>query len=319
MKKIEDAFGRSFTTLRISLTSRCNLGCIYCTTGTVTENLTANIDEEPFTADNLNATVSQLHHILHLKTIRLTGGEPLLHAGIQSIIAHAKSLGIEDIRMTTNAYLLERNAARLAAAGLKSVNVSLDAVTHEKFFLMTRRSNLDAVFKGIDAALDAGINVKINSVIMKGLNHDQVLPLLSFGRRKKIAVRFLEVMAMGHLYEKAAQHLYLEQEILDQAATAYKFQPVPRTPGATANYWQMPDGYQFGIIANESHPFCSDCNRLRLDSHGNIYGCLSSNHPVHVAGITNDAELEEKLFEALADKQSVRFTGSKLSMIDIGG
>jgi GTP 3',8-cyclase len=319
MKKIEDAFGRSFKTLRISLTSKCNLGCIYCTTGTAEENLQEGVHEASLNTDDLNAIVTRLHDVLQLQTIRLTGGEPLLYRGLEKIVEHARSLGIADIRMTTNAYLLERKARMLADAGLRSINVSLDAVTHEHFFLMTRRSNLDAVFKGIDAALEAGINVKINSVIMRGINQNQVLPLLKYGIQKRIPIRFLEVMAMGHLYHKAAELLYLEKEILEQVQTEFSITPLPREASATANYWQMHDGYRFGIIANESHPFCSDCNRLRLDSHGNLYGCLSSNHPVPIVGVTDPVALEQKLQMALADKQAVRFTGSNLSMIDIGG
>jgi cyclic pyranopterin phosphate synthase len=184
---------------------------------------------------------------------------------------------------------------------------------------MSKRSNVQRIINGIDAAIEAGLRVKINSVIMKGINHKQILPLLEFAFKRSIPIRFLEVMAMGHLYQHSEKYLFTQQEILEVIAEKYTFQSIKRHPSSTANYWQIKQGNVFGIIANESQPFCHDCNRLRLDSSGNIYGCLSNNNPISLANIEDVDALHQKLMQALLQKQPVKFTGSALSMLHIGG
>jgi cyclic pyranopterin phosphate synthase len=317
MIELNDKYGRGFKTLRVSLLSTCNLGCIYCTMGTEDE---IAYDHRPQTpAVDLIKRIAALHSQLDLKTIRLTGGEPLLYRELETVINGINALGIEDIRMTSNAFLLERNALKLKQAGLRSVNVSLDAMDGDSFFRMTRRKQLQRTLKGIEAAIDAGLEVKINSVIMFGQNHDQILPLLDYAIAHNIPVRFLEVMAMGHLYGNAEQYLFTQQDILDTIATKYNFIRLPRKPSSTANYWQTEQGGIFGIIGNESEPFCQDCNRLRLDAEGNIYGCLSNNNPIALSGNESGEELTDKLQQAMQQKQSLHFVGSELSMMHIGG
>src|SRR5690606_19238975 len=163
-----------------------------------------------------------------------------------------------------------------------SINVSLDAIDPEVYHLMSRRHDLSRTLRGIEAAQRLGIEVKINSVVMKGLNDCQILPLLEYAFERKIRIRFLEIMAMGHLHDTADQHFFSQEEILSRIDTHYPAFPLPRKPSSTSNYWQTRDGNIFGIVANESEPFCSDCNRLRLDAYGNIYGCLSSNNPISI-------------------------------------
>ncbi len=202
---------------------------------------------------------------------------------------------------------------------MRSINVSLDAIGEETFFLMSRRNSVQRVLDGIDAALAAGLEVKLNAVIMKGMNDSQILPLLEFAFSRKIRIRFLEVMAMGHLHDHSKKYLFTQDEILQAIARRYRFAPLDRIQSSTANYWQTDGGPIFGIIANETVPFCHDCNRLRLDSRGNIYGCLSSNHPIVLDKTDDQDALREKLGNALAQKQALRFTGSDLSMLEIGG
>ncbi|MNL29746.1 Cyclic pyranopterin monophosphate synthase [compost metagenome] len=187
------------------------------------------------------------------------------------------------------------------------------------FFMMGRRHGLEQTLKGIDAALNAGIAVKINSVVMKGINDSQVIPLLKYAAEKQIIIRFLEIMAMGHLHGKADEYFFSAHELLNLIGKHYTFSPVQRKQAATANYWQTEEGNIFGIIANESKPFCTDCDRLRLDVYGNIYGCLSSDHPISIKNISDNNQLDTRLKEALAQKQPEKFTGSKLSMLYIGG
>jgi cyclic pyranopterin phosphate synthase len=173
--------------------------------------------------------------------------------------------------------------------------------------------------RGIDAALDAGLAVKLNTVVMKGMNDGQVLPLLEFAFARGITIRFLEVMAMGHLYHDSDRYLLTQQEILRLIGERYGLTALEREPSATARYWVTERGQRVGIIANESEPFCRDCDRLRLDSSGHIYGCLSNNHPISLGIGESEAEWDGKLRAALAQKQALRFTGSELSMLQIGG
>jgi cyclic pyranopterin phosphate synthase len=278
-----------------------------------------NLHQHPAPAAILLQQIQQLHRVLDLDTIRLTGGEPLLYHELTELIKGIKESGIEKIKLTTNAFLLDRLAVPMKAAGLQSINVSLDAVDETMFFLMSKRNHVQKVLSGIDAAIDAGLQVKINAVIMKGMNENQIIPLLDFAFERNIPIRFLEIMAMGHLHDTAEKYLFTQEEILDAISKKYSFKKTVRSVASTANYWQTTTGHTFGIIANESEPFCQDCNRLRLDSNGNIYGCLSSNHPIALNSNDEEGALISKLQQAMDQKQQLKFTGSELSMLHIGG
>jgi Molybdenum cofactor biosynthesis enzyme len=319
MAALRDHLGRTFKTLRISLINTCNLACTYCTYGNdeSKENYTQHKSNVISVHEMLNL-IKRLHARLELTTIRFTGGEPLLYKDLTTLIARTSELGIDNLNLTTNGLLLQKIAPALKAAGLRSVNVSLDAIDPLTFFKMSRRHGLEQTLSGIEAAINEGIEVKLNAVIMKGMNDSQVIPLLKFAFSKNIKIRFLEIMSMGHLHGKIDEYFFSQKEILSLINRHYSFSPVSRSDSATANYWKTEEGHHFGIIANESHPFCADCNRLRLDAYGNIYGCLSNNNPVSITH-TNTAGFDFKLREALAQKQSIKFTGSKLSMLHIGG
>jgi cyclic pyranopterin phosphate synthase len=320
MPVIRDQYGRSFKTLRISLLNHCNLGCLYCVAGDdMVKTANAEGKDNVLAISDLLAIIARLHELLGLSTIRLTGGEPLLYHGLPELIRGIHELGIPAIKLTTNGFLLARLAEPLKAAGMASVNVSLDAVDEAVFYRMSRRHAVSRVIGGIDAALKAGLDVKINSVIMRDINDGQILPLLDLAFSRHCRIRFLEVMAMGHLHDQAEKYLVSQEEILSVIARRYSFSPIGRMAGATARYWQTDEGHQFGVIANESEPFCSDCDRLRLDSSGRIYGCLSSNHPIMLNEQEDETIWAGKLQQALQQKQAVRFTGSDLSMLEIGG
>jgi cyclic pyranopterin phosphate synthase len=315
MNTVVDAYGRSFKTLRVSLLNKCNFNCTYCTEGEgQIKKTTAGI-----TTKDLLQRIAHLHQHLQLETVRLTGGEPTLYHQLVEVIAGIKAIGIKNISITTNGFLLEKLATPMKAAGLQNINVSLDAMDEDLFFAMSKRNNVQRIIDGILAAQKVGLQVKINAVIMKGINESQILPLVNFAFVNNITIRFLEVMAMGHLHHQAQQYFYSQEALLQTIASKYSFIKLDRNNAATANYWRTNTGHTFGIIANESAPFCSDCNRLRLDSNGHIFGCLSSNHPIKINDWNNPKEVTEKLQEALLQKQSVKFTGSSLSMLQIGG
>ena len=279
-----------------------------------------NFDHRPQkSALFFSGIISRLHETLDLETIRLTGGEPLLYRELPELIRNLKLIGIPKISMTSNGYLLARQAAALKAAGLQAINISLDAVNEASFYKMAKRRHLHRVLNGIETALNAGIEVKLNAVIMKGMNEEEIIPLVDYAFSKNIPVRFLEVMSMGHLHHESDKYLFSQQQLLETIATKYNFKRLPRKTSATANYWQTSAGNTFGIIANNSEPFCSDCSRLRLDADGNMYGCLSANHPIALDPADNDFVLQEKLQLAMSQKQLHHFIGSELSMLQIGG
>ncbi len=319
MEVIKDKYGRGFRTLRVSLLQQCNLGCVYCVAGEEDGKQASAGKEGLLEASDLLAIIRRLHGQLQLENIRLTGGEPLLYPGLAGLISGIRAAGIPAIRLTTNGFLLGRQAVQLKAAGLEALNVSLDAVDEDVFFRISRRHSAKRVIEGIDAAVQAGLNVKLNAVVMKGVNDSQIMPLLDFAFSRGLRIRFLEVMAMGHLHNQAGQYLVSQEEILETIGRHHRLEPLPRALSATARYWKTEAGHVFGIIANESEPFCRDCDRLRLDSSGNIYGCLSSNQPIRLSLQEAEEEWNGKLERALLQKQALRFTGSELSMLRIGG
>jgi len=324
MIKLEDNLGRRFEKLRISLLNDCNFSCVYCVSedfGNISvKSIQKPSADQPLAPDEFTKLIGAVHRLTDLKSIRLTGGEPLLYGNLFPLINHIQKIGITDIRLTTNAYYLKEKASRLFDAGVKSVNISVDAIDQEIFNQISRHPNTSRVFSGIEAAVKAGMNVKLNAVIMRGKNDSQIIPLLDYATDLGVKIRFLELMKMGHLYHSENDLFYPEKEILSVIQEKYAIQRIQRENAETANYWRTSGGGTFGIIANESSPFCHDCNRLRMDSNGIFYGCLSNAHGEKLSTyIHDDVLLTEKLRGLLRLKQPVKFHGSELSMRNIGG
>lgn len=324
MLKIEDKLGRRFEKLRISLLNSCNFSCIYCVDNEFDENTKLQLDQnsadKPITVEEFTQLIHAVHRLTGLKSVRLTGGEPLLYSNLYPLIGNIKNLGINDIRLTTNAFFLKENAEKLAEAGVNSINISVDAFDNKTFGKIIRRSDTSRVFQGIDAAVNAGLNVKLNAVIMRGKNDSQIIPLLDYATELGIKIRYLELMKMGHLYHSENGLFFPEKEILSTIQEKYEIEKIKREHASTAHYWRTSKGGIFGIIANESTPFCHDCNRLRLDSNGYFFGCLSNAHGEKLMPyINNDELLTRKLQGLLLLKQPVKFHGSELSMRNIGG
>jgi len=324
MTKIEDKLGRRFEKLRISLLNTCNFSCVYC----VNEELPGlngipvveDKKEEQLDVSEFISQIEAVHRLNPLKSIRLTGGEPLLYRNLIPLIQEIQKLGIEDIRLTTNAYYLKQKAQKLFDAGLRSVNISVDAIEPEVFNEIARFGNTSRVFEGIETAVKTGLKVKLNTVVMRGRNESQINPLLDYASQLGIQIRYLELMKMGHLYHSNNGSFFSEKEILETIQKKYTIEPLPRKQAETAHYWSASNGGTFGIIANESTPFCHDCNRLRMDSKGYFYGCLSNSHGEKLSPfLSNKEKMTEKLQYLLSQKQPVKFHGSELSMRNIGG
>ncbi len=310
---------RQFKKLRISLTDTCNLACTYC----VPENLGLETHYKPdkqLSTKEYLAIIKGLHKACNLSKVRLTGGEPLLYLDIENLIKGIRQIGIEQVGITSNGTFLKKLASNLKTAGLNSINVSLDAIDKEIFFKLTRKPELQKTLDGIDAALRENLELKLNAVILKDLNEKQIIPLIEYGIQKGVPVRFLELMKMGYLHHNFNQYFVSQRQILNIIKEKYKIEPVHREEGSTANYWTiMGLNYQFGIIANETVPFCSDCDRLRLDSYGNIFGCISASDGIPILEkIKQNKEIKTILQKAKEQKQH-HFIGSELSMRYLGG
>lgn len=328
---VTDQYGRKFEKLRVSLINDCNFACVYCVgeesgapgekiIGSVLPEFSMGNGKEKLKTDDFVKLIAAMHSILNLKSIRLTGGEPLLYGELIPLISQIKALGIDDIRMTTNAFYLKGKVNDLLAAGLRAINISLDAIDREIFAKMARNKKVERVYEAIDEAVSVMPDVKLNAVILRNRNDSQIIPLLEYAAGRNIPVRYLELMKMGPIYKQQKDLFYSESEILDTIRSKYDIQELPRKNSATSRYWETTSGARFGIIANESTPFCHDCNRLRMDSRGYFYGCLSNANGIRLTEFISDRpKLITKLEELLAMKQKVKFQGSTLSMRNIGG
>ena len=320
---IVDRQGRRFRNLRVSLTAACNYACTYC----VPDGRRLVPAERELPADQMARAVELLIAAAGIDKLRVTGGEPLVTPKFDLFLQHVTRLGLSDISITTNGQLLLRKLPVLIGTGLKRINVSLDTLDPERFRAIARGGDLASVLKGIDAALQAGLKVKINMVPLRRANHDQMLPLLDFCLERGIELRYIELMRMGHLARgnDFARDYISMQEILDLIATRHAFQRTDAPYDSTSIRFEIPGQGVFGVIANESEPFCSSCTRLRLSSEGWLYGCLS-NANRHFMGDLLDlpegialAQLQQLLTHALADKQSTAFSGEVTVMKLIGG
>ena len=307
---IVDIHNRTFKKLRISLTSACNFSCKYCVSS---KNM--KVERSNYVApQQILHWVQSIQRVTPLDSVRLTGGEPSLYRDLPELIRRLKEAGIPQVGMTTNGSLLNVQAGQLAAAGLDSVNISLDAVNEQEYKRMGGR-RYQQVQSSLQTALEAGLNVKINATILQNINDNQIIPLLELAMRHNIIIRFLELMPMGYLFGSKDELLVSADDILKIISNKYSFTALPREKSSTSNYYKLSGGSVFGIIGNHSTPFCRDCDRLRLDTKGNVYGCLSNEK-----GIALDSDkTRDALQLAMEQKQIDRFSGSSLSMRYIGG
>ena len=314
---ISDSLGRSFRKIRLSVTNACNLACQFCAgTDGETEGFTVT---KGLSAKQYHEIVKKLNQKIDIREIHITGGEPTLYNDLVGLVGLLHRSGLGHLKMTTNASKLENKLPALKEAGLNDINISLEAINEEIFYKMTKRQGLSQVTSAIDRALDLGFTIKLNATLMRHVNESEIIPLIYFAAKRNIPLRFLELMKMGPIKEKQFQrHYYSQEEILAEISKHFNFRKEEREKSATAEYWRLDNGLRVGIIANESAPFCSDCDRLRIDSRGQIYGCLSVNSGF-AALHADEKQLRESLKSALAQKKTERFSGSNLHMQYIGG
>ena len=313
-----DLHGRNINKLRISLTEVCNMACTYCVNSLSDHR---RLPDE-LSAEQMLRLVRLLKEHAGIEKVRLTGGEPLLYPNLIQIISGIHEIGIENIGLTTNGQLLGKKAKFLAEAGLKNVNLSMDSIDPEKFKRLGRVGKLYKTLQGIEECLKLGLLVKVNMVVIKGENEEEIVSMLEYGKRQGVEIRFLELMAMGPLYKKDDFKLVTMHEILERISERYTVQPVSSEVDSTSLRYCFPGGI-FGIIPNNSAPFCSTCSRLRITSNGQLIGCLSNPTSLSIRHLLDHPDPEKSLQEivkrSISYKQDATFTGSSLVMSRVGG
>jgi cyclic pyranopterin phosphate synthase len=265
-----DRFGRPLRSLRVSVTDRCNLRCQYC----MPEPEYVWLPRESL------LTFEEIGHLVDTFTplgvdrVRITGGEPLLRRELPLLVEQlAGRPGIHDLALTTNGVLLEGQAAQLR--GLHRITVSLDTLRQDRFRALTRVDELDAVLRGIDAALEAGLPLKLDTVLIRGVNDDELLPLLEYARRSGAEVRFIEYMDVGGATRWTPDAVVSRREMLERITAHHGAAlPIDEHSTAPADRYLLPDGTTFGIISSTTEPFCATCDRSRLTADGVWLMCL---------------------------------------------
>ncbi|CAN5727610.1 GTP 3',8-cyclase MoaA [soil metagenome] len=327
MNRLIDTFGRKHNYLRISVTDRCNLRCVYCMPH---EGIAWKKKDQLLTFEEI-IRISRVFAQMGMDKIRLTGGEPMVRKNLEVLIEQLALIeGVKTIAMTTNATLLKPVAKHLRSIGLSALNISLDTFKAERFAAITRRDDFQNVIDGINEALDADFeSLKLNMVVMSGVNDDEIIDFVDFVKDKKINVRFIEYMPFkDNLWN--LNKVVTFQEMRDLIQQKYKLYPLESEPSAVAKDFGI-EGHTgtVSFISSMSDSFCGSCNRLRLTADGSIKSCLF--YPAETSlrdalrkGITNQT-LEEMILQALALKPEAHPPAEEIAaadnraMIEIGG
>ena len=268
-----DTLGRPLRNLRVSVTDRCNLRCQYCMPE---EDYAWLRRAEILTFEEIQRLV-EVFTELGVDKVRLTGGEPLLRRDVPDLVRMVAAVpAVRDLAMTTNGVLLGDQAVALQAAGLHRVTVSLDTLRPDRFRALTRRDDHAAVLRGIQAVRAAGFSgLKLDTVVIRGVNEDELVDLVEFGRDIDAEVRFIEYMDVGGATHWSREQVVSRSEILERLAARYgPIQPIRQETSAPAERFRLPDGRTFGVIASTTTPFCRTCDRSRLTADGTWYLCL---------------------------------------------
>jgi cyclic pyranopterin phosphate synthase len=300
-----DRFGRSGTDLRVSLTDKCNLRCTYCMPE---EGLNWLPKQTLLTDDEINRLVRVAVERLGVTEVRFTGGEPLLRPGLTRIVEHAAGLTPRPkLSVTTNGIGLERVAATLAAVGLDRVNVSLDTLDPDRFEALARRRRLDDVLAGLRAADAAGLRpVKLNAVLMRGINADEAVDLLSFSLAHGYQLRFIEQMPLDAQHAWRREDMVAGADILAQLRSVFTLLPDPRARGAAPAETWLVEGYVdsvgqpalVGVIASVTQPFCGACDRTRLTADGQVRNCLFGQDETDLRGMLRSGAGDDEVADA---------------------
>jgi GTP 3',8-cyclase len=329
VEPLQDGHGRLIGDLRVSVTDRCNFRCQYCMPA---EGLPWLERAEILTFEEIARLVG-LFASMGVSDIRLTGGEPLVRREFPVLAQMLSGIeGVHDLSVTTNGFLLERDAERLVRAGIDRFNVSVDSLQRDRFYKLTRRDALEQVLRGLEllATFPEAHPIKVNAVAIRGFTEQEVLPFAELTRRTPCEIRFIEFMPLDADRAWTPDQVLSGDEIRAAIEVVYPLEPEPRPPSATAQVYRFTDGQgRIGFINPISEPFCADCNRVRLTSDGLLRTCLFSLNETDLRGPmregASDAELETVIRDAVWRKELKHHVGERgfiqpeRSMSAIGG
>jgi len=307
--RLVDNFGRTIDYVRISVTDRCDFRCVYC----MEEEMEFVPRAQLLTLEEI-ATVARAFTELGVKKIRITGGEPLVRRNILKLFEDLGRLpGLQELVTTTNGSQLPKLAAGLKQAGVRRINISLDSLDSEKFRRITRVGELNKVLAGIDAALETGFDkIKINSVILRNRNHEEVTGLVRFAGNRGMDISFIEEMPLGVIDEHdRAEAYYSSDQIREDLQRSFTLLPTTESTGGPSRYFRVVEtDTRVGFISPHSHNFCDDCNRVRLTCEGRLLLCLGQEHSMDLRHVlrSHPGDLEA-LKQAIRDSMAIKPRG----------
>ena len=310
-----DKFGRTVNYVRISVTDRCDFRCIYC----MEEEMTFVPRAQLLTLEELSL-IGRAFVELGVRKIRITGGEPLVRRNVLQLFQNLGQLpGLEELVTTTNGSQLPALAAGLKAAGVSRINISLDSLVPEKFRRITRVGDLSKVLAGIDAALATGFEkIKINAVILKNRNHDEVVDLVRFAIAKRLDITFIEEMPLGQIDEHDRAEAYYSSDVIRRDLEAvYTLIPTTESTGGPARYYKLADNpdTKIGFISPHSHNFCDSCNRVRLTCEGRLLLCLGQEHSVDLRHVIRSHPGDmDRLKQAIRTSMDIKPKGHEFDL-----
>jgi cyclic pyranopterin phosphate synthase len=317
-----DSFGRTVRDLRISVTDRCNFRCQYCMPE---EGMAWTPRSEILTFEEITRVARICVERFGVESIRLTGGEPTVRAHLPKLVAMLSALRVGgvvggpgvDLAMTTNASGLSLMAEDLHAAGLRRLNIRCDSLRRERFLEITKRDALESVLGGISAALAAGFHpVKLNCVLMRGVNDDEIVDFATFGRRHGVSVRFIEFMPLDASDQWSVNRVVPGAEIVAVIDAVYPVEPVAaRGSQPAARYRYRDGGGEIGVIASVSEPFCAACDRIRLTAEGQLRNCLFAIEETDLRSLLRDGADDDALAAAITANVGAKWAGHSISQV----
>ena len=313
-RDLVDPFGRVVKDLRISVTDRCNFRCTYCMPE---EGMQWIPRSEILSFEELERIARICVERFGFDGIRLTGGEPTIRAHITTLVAKLAALGV-DLAMTTNGATLRNLAAELRAAGLRRLNISLDTLDRQRFQQMTRRDELHNVLEGIEAAKQAGFDpVKINTVVERGVNSDEIVDLARFGRDFGVEVRFIEFMPLDASDEWQRTKVVSQDEVVAAVSAVWPLEQVPARGAAPADRWRYLDGAgMVGVIPTVTKPFCGDCDRVRLTADGQFRTCLFATDEFDLRAAMRDGESDDEIATRIERAVGTKWAGHQINQVN---
>ena len=311
-RPLVDSFGRVHRDLRISVTDRCNFRCTYCMPE---EGMQWLPKDDVLTFEELERVARVLVERHGIRSIRLTGGEPTVRAHLPVLVAKLAALPV-DLSLTTNGATLRTVAPGLVDAGLQRVNVSLDSLRPERFAELTRRDQLDDVLDGIDAALEAGLTpVKVNVVVVRGVNDDELVDLARFGRERGVIVRFIEWMPLDGGDAWTNEQVVTQAEIIERIGAVFPLEAVRRGSEPAERFRYLDGLGEVGVIPSVTRPFCEQCDRIRLTADGQLRSCLFSLEDHDLRTILRSGGVDDDLSDAIEACVGAKWAGHAINQV----